>query len=142
MSKRKHAASSISSDGVSSSLTCFSSHHEDKQCQMNLSVAALEIKENSVKNNKYNSNQEVQQNSNQSIPKLRKRSRPYSWQRHRKRRQLDSQDTVVITSSTSIPIQKNMLSEKRGLKGNVSLVFICMCFFSFLRTSSSLFLYS
>ncbi|EXC16160.1 Telomerase reverse transcriptase [Morus notabilis] len=118
VSKRNHVASSISSDGVSSSFTCFSSHHEDKQCQMNLSVAALEIKESSVKNTKDNSNQEVQQNSNQSIPKLRKRSRPYSWQRHRKRRQLDSQDTVVITSSTSIPIQKNMLSEKRGLKGN------------------------
>ncbi|GMN39204.1 hypothetical protein TIFTF001_008433 [Ficus carica] len=116
VSKRQHFASSFCANGISCSLTCFSSHHEEKHRQMNLSEAALEIKVNSVINTKENSS--VIQNLNQSTPKLRKRSRPFSWQCHRKRRQLDSQETAVPTSCTSIPTHKNSLPEKCGLKEN------------------------
>lgn len=120
MSKRWHFASSFSGIGISSSLTCFRIHHVDKHSQMNSSEAALGLKGNSVINTKESSSHELIQNLNQSTPKLRKRSRPCSWQRRRKRRQLDSQEKAVPTSCTSIPTHKNGLPEKCGLKDDVS----------------------
>ncbi|KAK9282947.1 hypothetical protein L1049_011172 [Liquidambar formosana] len=59
--------------------------------------------------------EELQQSSNQITAKPRKRAREFSWQRHRKRRQLNFQEANFLTPCTRIHTDKGSLSG--GLQG-------------------------
>ena len=73
-----------------------------------------------VVNTQDNSSHEVQQSSNQSREKFRKRSRPFTWQRRRKRKQLNFKETAVTAPCTRILVHEHRVPENCDLKNGVS----------------------
>ena len=81
-----------------------------------MSEAATEMQRDIMVNGKDNSSLGVLQNSNQNAEMVRKRSRPFSWQRRRKRRLLNSQEAAADAPCKTFMNCKNKSLEKCGLK--------------------------
>ncbi|KAM6546130.1 hypothetical protein CsatB_026866 [Cannabis sativa] len=114
LSKNQGQFTTSSSDGLLSSYTCVCfykkrSNDAEKHSQMSSSEAAMEMKLDSMVNGGDNSSQSVQQYSNQSLELLGKRSRPFRWQRSRKRKQFQG---TAIVPCTEVMEHKHRLPEK------------------------------
>lgn len=114
-------SSSFSIDDPSSSINCVGSNdgislrtssqlHRGKHSRMSLSEAATPVIGSGINNTDGDSNEELHESSNQISAQIRKRSRPFSWQRRRKRRHLDFEKTRVKTSFATILTDKDSLS--------------------------------
>ncbi|KAG6679659.1 hypothetical protein I3842_13G004200 [Carya illinoinensis] len=92
-------SSSVSWDGsnASSVIRSFTRLYGEKHSRMNLSNADTAITGTGTHDTR-DLDDEFQECSNQIAEKSRKRSRPFSWQRCRKRRHLKSEETSVKTS--------------------------------------------
>ncbi|XP_059649106.1 telomerase reverse transcriptase [Cornus florida] len=111
ISEREHFSCSFDVHVPSSSINCFgctgqsysnqiSGHCRKKHCQKNLSEEAIRTGD---ANNEVDQKLKQHGSSNQITGKPKKRERQYSWQRNRKRRQLNSQETYSL-----IPCTKNL----------------------------------
>ncbi|XP_062107723.1 telomerase reverse transcriptase isoform X2 [Humulus lupulus] len=114
LSKKQGPVTTSSSEGVLSSFSCvccykYRSYHEEKHSQVSSSEAAMEMKTGLMVNVRDNSSQPVQQHSNQSLELLRKRSRPFRWQRSRKHKQF--QGTAIAPCTRNME-NKHWLPEK------------------------------
>jgi hypothetical protein len=86
-----------------------------------LSEAATPITGIGTNNTEGDSNKELQESSNQIAAKSVKRSRPFSWQRRRKRRHLNVEETSVKTSFATILTDKDSISGRLQYDVNISL---------------------
>lgn len=122
-------SSSFSIDDPSSSISCVGSNdgtilrtssqlHRDKHSQMSLSEAGTPVIGTGINNTEGDPNEELHESTDQISAQFRKRSRPFSWQRRRKRRHLDFENTWVKTSFATILTDKDSLS--RGLQSGVN----------------------
>lgn len=113
-------SSSVSWDGsnASSSIRSFTRLHREKHSRMSLLKADTAIT-GIVTNDNRDSDDEFQECSKQIAGQFRKRSRPFSWQRCRKRRHLNSEETNVKASSATSPY-KDGLSQGLGVIARLS----------------------
>ncbi|KAL0011533.1 hypothetical protein SO802_006641 [Lithocarpus litseifolius] len=88
----------------------FSRLYGNKRSQMSLLEEVTPIIGTGTNNTEGDSNEELQKISNQIAAKSRKRSRPFSWLRHRKRRHLNFEETSIKTSSATILTEKDSVS--------------------------------
>uniref|UniRef100_A0A2N9FAF5 Telomerase reverse transcriptase n=1 Tax=Fagus sylvatica TaxID=28930 RepID=A0A2N9FAF5_FAGSY len=110
----------VSSD-VRSCSRSFSQLHGNKRSRTSLSEAATPITGIGTNNTEGDSNKELQESSNQIAAKSVKRSRPFSWQRRRKRRHLNVEETSVKTSFATILTDKDSISGRLQYDVNISL---------------------
>jgi hypothetical protein len=121
MSDIHEFSSSFSIDDPSSFISCVGSNdgislrtssqlHRGKLSRMSLSKSATPLIGTGINNTDGDSNEELHEISNQISAQFRKRSRPFSWQRQRKRRHLDFEKTRVKTSFATILTDKDSLS--------------------------------
>lgn len=94
--------------------------HVEKHDQMSLSEVATESNRNSIVGTESNANQKLQQYPNQSSVKLGKRSRPFRWQRRRKSKRLNFQDTTEQVCCIGILTLKDSFTQSSCLKANES----------------------
>ncbi|KAH7862803.1 hypothetical protein Vadar_009797 [Vaccinium darrowii] len=78
-------------------------------------------------NDEGNPNEEHHGSSNQLIVKPRKRQRQFSWQRHRKRRQFDIQETHSLIQCARNASDRDSSYEKPQSGFNTSMPFQCSC---------------
>nr|POF14772.1 telomerase reverse transcriptase [Quercus suber] len=88
----------------------FSWIHGNKRSQMSLLEEVTPIIGIGTNNTEGDSNEELQKISNQIAAKSRKRSRPFSWLRHRKRKHLNFEETSIKTSSATVLTEKDNVS--------------------------------
>ncbi|KAM4122947.1 hypothetical protein ACB094_01G122500 [Castanea mollissima] len=88
----------------------FSRLHGNKCSRTILLEEATPIIGTGTNNTEGDSNEELQESSNQIAAKSRKRSRPFSWLRHRKQRHLNFEETSIKTSSATILTDKDSVS--------------------------------
>lgn len=103
-----------------SCLRSFGRLQREKSCQMSLSEANTRKHKNGIVNTEGNLDKKLKQCSNQSTETLGKRSRPFSWQRHRKRRQLNLEDITEQVPCTRIFTHKDSFPKRSGSKANES----------------------
>ncbi|KAL7239924.1 hypothetical protein ACSBR2_005732 [Camellia fascicularis] len=107
--------------------TSFSRNCAIKSHQESLSGEATLCTGTDNANNEGNTNGEHQECSNQITAKSRKRLRQFSWQRHRKRRQLDIQETYSSTQCTRTMSDRERPSERPQSGLNTSMPLQCSC---------------
>ena len=104
----------FSSDRVGSNVRhcsrSFSWLHGNKRSRTSLLEEVTPIIKTGTNNTEGDSNEELQKISNQIAAKSRKRSRPFSWLRHRKQRHLNFEETSIKTSSATILTEKDSVS--------------------------------
>ena len=88
----------------------FSRLHGNKCSRTILLKEATPIIGTGTNNTEGDSNEELQESSNQIAAKSTKRSRPFSWLRHRKQRHLNFEETSIRTSSATILTDKDSVS--------------------------------
>ena len=114
-------SSSSGVDDPSTSLDCVGSNvrlcsrsfswlHGNKRSRTSLLEEVTPIIKTGTNNTEGDSNEELQKISNQIAAKSRKRSRPFSWLRHRKQRHLNFEETSIKTSSATILTEKDSIS--------------------------------
>ncbi|XP_024934721.3 telomerase reverse transcriptase isoform X2 [Ziziphus jujuba] len=101
-----------------SCLTSCSRLHGDKNCEMSLSEADMQKHKNGIVNTVGNLDKKLKQCSNQTTEKLGKRSRPFSWHRRRKCRQLNFQEITDQVPCTRILTHKDSFPERSEWKAN------------------------
>ncbi|CAL5339266.1 unnamed protein product [Camellia sinensis] len=107
--------------------TSFSRNCGIKSHQESLSGEATLCTGTDNANTEGNTNGEHQECSNQITAKSRKRLRQFSWQRHRKRRQLDIQETYSSTQCTKTMSDRERPSERPQSGLNTSMPLQCSC---------------